>query len=147
MQINNLKRKHPNKKSTQVGRGGKRGKTSGRGTKGQKARAGRKIRPEFRDFIKKLPKMRGRGKNMFKSFKIKPLVVNLEVLEKHFSDGEKVSPQELARKKVLSGGKDSKFSVKILGEGTITKKLSVVNCAVSVSAKEKIEAAGGTVSL
>ena len=51
-----------------VGRGGKRGKTSGRGTKGQNARAGRKKRPEMRDFIKRIPKLRGRGKSPFKSF-------------------------------------------------------------------------------
>lgn len=55
-------------KSVQVGRGGKRGKTSGKGTKGQNARAGRKKRPEIRDFIKRFPKLRGRGKNSLKSF-------------------------------------------------------------------------------
>ncbi len=67
MQFNTLKRKTPNKKSKQVGRGGTRGKTSGRGTKGQNARAGRKKRPELRDFIKRVPKLRGRGKSSLKS--------------------------------------------------------------------------------
>jgi large subunit ribosomal protein L15 len=67
MQFHTLKRKTPNKKSTQVGRGGTRGKTSGRDTKGQNARAGRKKRPELRDFIKRVPKLRGRGKNSNKS--------------------------------------------------------------------------------
>lgn len=67
MQFHTLKRKTPNKKSKQVGRGGTRGKTSGRGTKGQNARAGRKKRPELRDFIKRVPKLRGRGKNSNKS--------------------------------------------------------------------------------
>lgn len=71
MQLHNLKRKTPNKKSKQVGRGGKRGKTSGKGTKGQNARAGRKKRPELRDFIKRFPKMRGRGKNSLKSIQPK----------------------------------------------------------------------------
>ncbi len=67
MQFHSLKRKTPNKKSRQVGRGGTRGKTSGRGTKGQNARAGRKKRPELRDFIKRVPKLRGRGKSSLKS--------------------------------------------------------------------------------
>ena len=71
MQHHNLKRKTPNKKSRQVGRGGTRGKTAGRGTKGQNARAGHKKRPELRDFIKRFPKLRGRGKNSLKSYKPK----------------------------------------------------------------------------
>jgi ribosomal protein L15 len=59
MQIHNLKRVHKNKKDRIVGRGGKHAKTSGRGGKGQTARAGNKRRPELRDIIKKLPKNRG----------------------------------------------------------------------------------------
>ena len=59
MQIHNLKRNHKNKKDRIVGRGGKHAKTSGRGGKGQTARAGNKRRPELRDIIKKLPKNRG----------------------------------------------------------------------------------------
>lgn len=68
MQFHNLKRKTKRKKVQQVGRGGKRGKTSGRGTKGQNARAGRKKRPELRDIIKRIPKLRGRGRSSLKSF-------------------------------------------------------------------------------
>jgi len=71
MQFHTLKRKTPNKKHKTVGRGGTRGKTSGRGTKGQNARAGRKKRPELRDFIKRVPKLRGRGKNSNKGFQKK----------------------------------------------------------------------------
>jgi len=59
MQIHNLKRTHKNKKDRLIGRGGKHAKTSGRGGKGQTARAGNKRRPELRDIIKKLPKNRG----------------------------------------------------------------------------------------
>lgn len=59
MQIHNLKRTHKNKRDRLVGRGGKHAKTSGRGGKGQTARAGNKRRPELRDIIKKLPKNRG----------------------------------------------------------------------------------------
>ena len=69
MQFHTLKPKTRRKKSKTVGRGGTRGKTSGRGTKGQNARAGHKKRPELRDFIKRIPKLRGRGKNSLKSFK------------------------------------------------------------------------------
>ncbi|MEX0919174.1 MAG: hypothetical protein WDZ64_00290 [Parcubacteria group bacterium] len=68
MQFHTLKRKTKNKKARQHGRGGTRGKTAGRGTKGQNARAGRKKRPEMRDAIKKLPKLRGRGVSSLKSF-------------------------------------------------------------------------------
>lgn len=59
MQIHELKRQNKNKKDRIVGRGGKHAKTSGRGGKGQTARAGNKRRPELRDIIKKLPKLRG----------------------------------------------------------------------------------------
>jgi len=72
MQIHNLKRVHKNKKDRLVGRGGKHAKTSGRGGKGQTARAGNKRRPELRDIIKKLPKNRG---YQFKSKK-KPFLLH-----------------------------------------------------------------------
>ncbi len=72
MQIHNLKRQHKNKKDRLVGRGGKHAKTSGRGGKGQTARAGNKRRPELRDIIKKLPKNRGYSfKSKKKAFKLK----------------------------------------------------------------------------
>jgi ribosomal protein L15 len=87
MQTHNLKRQHKNKKDRQVGRGGKHAKTSGRGGKGQTARAGNKRRPELRDIIKKLPKNRG---YQFKS---------------------KKKPYKLAANKVLSiAGKMESFS-------------------------------------
>lgn len=68
MQFHNLQSKTKRKYARQVGRGGSRGKTSGRGTKGQNARAGHKKRPEMRDIIKRIPKLRGRGKSSLKSF-------------------------------------------------------------------------------
>jgi ribosomal protein L15 len=76
MQIHNLKRTHKNKKDRIVGRGGKHAKTSGRGGKGQTARAGNKRRPELRDIIKKLPKNRG---YQFKSVR-KPFLVSQDKL-------------------------------------------------------------------
>src|SRR3989344_3956552 len=63
MQLHELKPTAVRKTAKRIGRGGKRGKTSGRGGKGQTARTGNSTRPEMRDFIKKLPKLRGHGKN------------------------------------------------------------------------------------
>ena len=75
--MNTLPREHPNKTARQVGRGGTRGKQSGRGGKGQTARSGNKRRPEMRDIIKKLPKLRG---YRFKSISVdKPVIVSKEV--------------------------------------------------------------------
>jgi large subunit ribosomal protein L15 len=145
MQTNNLKRVHPNKKSVQVGRGGKRGKTSGRGGKGQTARAGHKIRPEIRDMIKRIPKLRGRGKNIFKSFSEKFTPVNLSMIEKHFSAGDVISPEVFVEKGLAELYKGGKPLVKILATGEITKKLTFSGCAFSAAAKAKIEAAGGSI--
>lgn len=146
MQIHNLKRNTKNKKTPRVGRGGKRGKTSGRGTKGQLARSGRKLRPELRDIIKKLPKLRGRGKNYLKSVKKDALAVNVSILEKAFTSGDEVNPKILLEKGVIKMPKGERLPIKILATGEITKKLTVSGCRVSESAKEKIEKAGGVVS-
>ena len=145
MQSNTLKKVHPNKRSVQVGRGGTRGKTSGRGGKGQTARAGHKVRPEIRDMIKRIPKLRGRGKNIFQSFQAKATPVNLKLIEKHFSVGDVVTPEVLVAKGLakLIAGENS--LVKILATGEVTKKFSFKGCKVSASAKVKIEKAGGTV--
>src|SRR3989338_4248239 len=102
MQIHNLQSGHPGRRARQVGRGGKRGKTSGRGTKGQLARAGRKLRPELRDIIKKLPKLRGRGRNFLKSRQKANIAVNLSQLEKVFSAGDTVTRASLISKKVIT---------------------------------------------
>lgn len=141
MQINTLKREHPNKKARPVGRGGTRGKTSGRGGKGQTARAGNKRRPQIRDIIKKIPKLRG---YRFKSPSLKFTPVNVGQLNV-FEAGGIVSPATLFEKNLIRrvGGKLP--SVKILGTGDIKVKISVVDCVVSVTAGEKITKAGGTV--
>ncbi|MEK7567453.1 MAG: 50S ribosomal protein L15 [Patescibacteria group bacterium] len=145
MQINNLIRKTKLKKTQRVGRGGKRGKTSGRGTKGQLARAGRKLRPELRDIIKKLPKLRGRGRNFLKTREKISIAINVSRLSEIFKNGDTVSPETLVLNKVITTKKSSVFPVKILGEGEIDKKLIITGCRVSASAKEKIEKAGGSV--
>ena len=144
MQIHQVKRLHNNKSKKIVGRGGKRGTTSGKGTKGQNARSGRKKRPELRDIIKRIPKLRGRGKNINTSIVIKPNTINLANLEV-FNAGEVVSPKTLLGKGLArqQGGKLPK--VKILGTGELTKKLKFENCTFSADAKVKIEKAGGII--
>lgn len=141
MQLHQISTKTKRSRSRQVGRGGKRGKTSGRGTKGQKSRSGHRMRPQARDEIKKIPKLRGRGKNLNTSIQTKPAVVNLVVLEKVFSEGDIISPKTLAEKKLIR----VKTAVKILGTGEITKKFVFENCTVSAGAKAKIVAVGGTI--
>lgn len=147
MQMNTLARKTPNTKHVQVGRGGKRGKTAGRGTKGQNARGNTRKRPELRDIIKKIPKKRGYGKNRAKSNFAKPeaFVVNLSVLETVFENGATVSPVTLLEKGILKSVRLPKAGVKVLGTGELTKKLHVSACTISAAAKAKVEAAGGTV--
>ena len=142
MQIHNLKRKNKNKKSAAVGRGGTRGKTSGRGTKGQNARAGRKKRPEMRDVIKRLPKNRG---YFFKSLQTKPFPVNLQTIESVFMTGDTVSPLTLSKKGIIKASSGKLPSVKILATGELSKKITILSCAVSAAAKTKIEAVGGAV--
>lgn len=146
MQLHSFKRTHANKKSRLVGRGGRRGKTSGRGGKGQTARAGHKARPEMRDIIKKLPKLRGRGKNAQMSIQVKPAIISLEALEKAFASNDAVNPETLVAKKLLSTNNGIIPKVKILGDGTLTKKLIVTKCLTSLTAKEQILKAGGSVA-
>jgi len=143
MQTHNLKRKTKNKKVAEVGRGGKRGKTSGRGTKGQKSRSGHKIRPEMRDLIKKLPKLRGYAFKTIKKYFISS--INVGDLNEIFSSGELVSPKTLVDNGSFKIYKGKPPVVKILSGGEVTKKLTISGCTISKEAKIKIEKAGGIV--
>jgi large subunit ribosomal protein L15 len=145
MQIHEIKRENKNKVSIKIGRGGKRGKTSGRGHKGQKQHGGHGIRPEWRDAIKKIPKLRGRGVNINRSIKADAQAINVSRIENNFEAGEIVSVRNLITKNLVRkiGGKQPR--VKILGNGEITKKVTITGCEVSTSAKEKIEKAGGSI--
>jgi large subunit ribosomal protein L15 len=145
MQLNNLIPKTKNKKTMTVGRGGKRGKTAGRGGKGQTARAGHKKRPELRDFIKRIPKLRGRGVNGLRTIETKPVVLNLKNIEVAFKAGDTVNPASLIEKRVISTADGRIPTVKILSVGEITKKITLEGCNVSAQAKAKIEKAGGSV--
>lgn len=135
------------RKSTRVGRGGKRGKTAGRGTKGQNARSGRKKRPEMRDIIKKLPKRRGYGKNRGRTVdgtKQDAVVITIERLEVLFEAGSEVTRQALAEKGVIRARKMT--PVKVVGGGVMNKKLSFKGLGVSASARAAIEKAGGVIA-
>ena len=147
MQIHEIVREHSNHKSRQVGRGGKRGKTSGRGGKGQTARAGNKRRPALRDMIKKIPKLRGRGihpnKPIEKSVQ-KSAVVNLTDLN-IFENGTVVNPISLVANGLARMRLGKYPKIKILGNGDISKKLIIESCTISEIAKSKILAAGGEV--
>ena len=142
MQLHQVKSKTKHKDKKRIGRGGKRGTYSGRGIKGQKARAGRKIRPQMRDVIKKLPKRRG---YRFTSFSKKPAVLNLFLLDRYFSDNDKITPKLLFEKGLIKKVEGKTPAVKILGMGELGKKLTIIGCQVSKPAKGKIEKSGGNV--
>ena len=144
MQLHTLKRKTQRKTKQQVGRGSNRGKTSGRGQKGQTSRAGRKLRPEIREVIKKIPKLRGRGKNINKSFEIKPVVLNLKDFAT-MESGTVLTPQKLVDLKLVKLLKGKVPKVKILANGEITNSLTFKKFTISKAAQDKIEAAGGKV--
>lgn len=148
MQLNELTSSSGITKARRIGRGGKRGKTSGKGHKGQKARAGHKIRPAERDMIKRIPKLRGHGKNRSRtvhSARVRPTPVNLAALETHFAAGDRVDPKVLVAKGVVRSVSGKVPQIKILGTGTVSKKLTIVGCEVSQAAKQALEKMGGEV--
>jgi len=131
MQQNQLKTKKRTKK--RIGRGGKRGTYSGRGVKGQKCRAGRKMQPMIREVIKRYPKLRG--------YKLNPkdkneIILDLSVLEKNFESGEKVSPQSLLKKKIIRKIKGKIPKVKVLAQGELKKSLEFENISFSKKAEK-----------
>lgn len=149
MQLHELKPTTPRKTAHRVGRGGKRGKMSGRGHKGQTARSGNSTRPEMREQIKKIPKLRGHGVNRASTVnaeRVLPTVVNLSVLEANFEAGSVITPKVLVTAGVISTRRRRAPQVKILGTGEVSKKFIITDCLVSATVKAKIEKAGGTVS-
>ncbi|HVX56082.1 50S ribosomal protein L15 [Nocardioides sp.] len=127
---------------TRVGRGeGSKGKTAGRGTKGTKARYQVPVAFEGGQMPihMRLPKLKG-----FKNpFKVEFQVVNLDKISELFPEGGAVTPESLVAKGAVRKGQP----VKVLGQGDLTVKVEVSADAFSGSAKEKIEAAGGTVTV
>ncbi len=142
MDLHQLKPTTRKKKEKRIGRGGKRGTTSGRGTKGQKSRSGHRIRPAVRDLMMKIPQKRGIG---FKVQSSAFAIIDLTVLENNFKAGEKVSPKMLVHRGLVESKKGKTPRVKVLGEGQLTKKLILEGLAVSKKAAERILALGGEV--
>jgi large subunit ribosomal protein L15 len=144
MQYHQLKRKTKRAKSVQVGRGGKRGKTSGKGHKGQKARGG-KIRPEIRDMIKSIPKLRGRGANYNKPTKAAAKTVAIGDINDMFKKGERVTPKTLFEKDLIRREKGKLPKVKIVTVGEIKIPLTFRNCLFSETARKAVIEAGGEI--
>ncbi len=121
------------------GHGSGNGKTAGKGHKGQNARSGGGVRPGFEGG--QMPLYRRIPKRGFKCINTKEIIaINISLLNDRFEDGDVVDAKALKDKGIVSHVKDG---IKVLGNGEITKKLTVKVNYFSASAKEKIEAAGG----
>ncbi len=141
--LNNLKQLV--KKRKRVGRGGKRGGVSGRGSEGQLSRTGSRseIRPSFEGG--QMPLLRRTPKRGFKNrFKTDFTVLGLAILESHFGAGDTADLEQLQMKGLV---KRRGSLVKILGNGELTKKLVVRVHAISEAAREAIQKVGGEVTL
>ncbi|MDR1805855.1 MAG: 50S ribosomal protein L15 [Clostridium sp.] len=129
------------KERKRIGRGAAsgQGKTAGKGHKGQKARAGHGMRPGFEGG--QMPLQRRVPKRGFNNiFRTEYAIVNLAALEDAYENGATVTAEDLLAKRIV---RKELAGIKVLGEGSLTKKLTVQAKAFSASAKEKIEAAGG----
>ena len=139
--LHNLQRAAGSKqRRTRVGRGtgSGLGTYSGRGQKGQRSRSGGRSglkRRGLQTFLHNKPKLGG-----FKSLKPKMATISLSDLERHFEAGEVINAKKLLAKAIV---RSVNQGVKVLGDGTLTKKLTVVVDAFSASAKAAIEKAGG----
>lgn len=144
MQLNNLQAiTKTSKKRGGQGHGSGRGKTSGRGTKGQKARGKVPLRAEGNqlNFLNRLPFRRGKGRN--KSFRPTPVIVNVKALN-YLPKDTVVTLENLVKFKIVKADDAKKYGVKILGDGKLQQALRIA-LPVSKGAKEKIEKAGGSV--
>ena len=154
LNLSNLQPAQARKDRKRVGRGmgSGKGRYSGRGIKGQKQRSGsHKMRPGFEGgqnpIYMRLGKQRGpysKDAMPMGPHRTSTAPVNVATLEQRFDAGAEVTPESLVEKGVL---KNTKTDVKILGNGDLTKKLVVSAHGVSASAREKIEKAGGSVTL
>ena len=142
MKLENLPKSKETKATKRVGRGpgSGMGKTSTRGQKGQLARSGSGISPWFQGgqspLYRRIPK---RGFNNAR-FEVKYATINLDVINKYFKDGEVVTPEVLKERGII---KKQLSGIKVLGNGTLEKKLTVKANRFSSKAVTKIEDAGG----
>lgn len=136
---------HAYKKRRRIGRGigSGHGKTSGKGHKGQKSRAGWSAAPTFQGgtmpLVRRVPK-----RGFHNKFAVPVVTVNVGDLEQVFEAGAEVNPQSLRARHLA---KAARGQLKVLGNGELTKRLTVAAHRFSQTAKEKIERAGGTVVL
>ena len=139
-----------NKKPKRVGRGSSSGlgTTAGKGNKGQQSRTGTGV-PYVGFEGGQMPLYRRIAHKGFSNYPFKKeyVCINLDQLEAKFNDGETVNKESLVAKGFVSKKSSEKALVKILGNGDITKKLTVEVNKASASAKAKIEKAGGSVKL
>ena len=146
MKLNELSPSVPKKNRKRIGRGNSSGwgKTAGKGSNGQKSRAGGGVKPYFEGgqmpIYRRVPK-RGFSNAIFKK---EYTVISLAFLNENFNDGEVVSLETLFNKCLIKKGRDG---VKVLGNGELNKKLTVKVHKISKSAKAAVEAKGGTVEL
>jgi large subunit ribosomal protein L15 len=153
LNLSNLSPAQPREDRKRVGRGlgSGKGRYSGRGIKGQKSRSGsHKMRPGFEggqtNIYMRIGKLRGatsKDAMPIGPFRTSTQPVNVRDLDR-FDAGDEVTPETLVEKRVI---KNTRTDVKLLGVGDVTKKLTVRVHAISASAREKIEGAGGTVEL
>ena len=151
LNLSTLKPAQPRKERKRVGRGlgSGKGRYSGRGLKGQKARSGsHKMRAGFEGGQMPLHMRVGKQRGSTSAdampigpFRTSTVPVNLRDLERVFADGDTVNVETLVERGLVKNTKDD---VKILGTGELTKKLSVTAHAFSAAARDKIKAAGGT---
>ncbi|MCL4426835.1 uL15 family ribosomal protein [Patescibacteria group bacterium] len=141
MQIHNVQPKTKQKSRVRVGRGGKRGTYSGKGMKGQTARAGARVRPAVRDLIKQIHKLRGYEARSRRT----AITLSLRILEEAFAANETVSPRTVREKGLVANTVDRKTPLKILNTGELHKALIISGIAVSRTAEEKIRKAGGSI--
>ena len=154
LDLSNLKPAQARKDRKRVGRGlgSGKGRYSGRGLKGQKSRSGsKKMRAGFEGgqmpLYMRVGKLRGstsKDAMPIGPFMTRTQPVNLKALEERFEAGAEVTPEALKAKRLI---RSLRIDVKILGVGDLTKALTVHAHGVSAAAREKIEAAGGTVVL
>src|SRR5712692_4843313 len=139
---------HKTERRVGRGHGSGRGKTAGRGTKGQKARTGGQIHRAFDGgqtrLSKRLPFLRGLG-NSNAPFRDEYTIINVEALDV-FEVGTRVTPDELVSQHLMTAT-EGRGLVKVLGDGELDRALTVRAHKFSASARTKIEAAGGTVEV
>lgn len=156
MNLSELKPHTKRKSAKRVGRGGKRGTFSGKGSKGQKSRAGAGIKPGFRGGDNRIwqlfPKQRGASKKpgnsrphpkhrFYRLRREKPSAINLDVFNR-FEEGRLITPEILFNEGIIN---KKNAGVKILGSGEIKKKMKFEGFRFSGTAREKISKSGGEI--